>query len=73
MKSAYFIIHPGKNPPQNGCRLNYYYYYYYIIFFNEEAPVSHPPLSQIFSQNQPAAIILNIGSLRTLARFASYR
>ena len=38
MKSAYFTIHPGKNPPpQNGCRLK-------SVFF--KAPVSHPPLSQ---------------------------
>jgi hypothetical protein len=39
MKSAYFTIHPGKNPPpQNGCQLK-------SIFFSK-APVSHPPLSQ---------------------------
>jgi hypothetical protein len=40
MKSAYFTIHPGKNPPaQNGCRLKSGF----SIF---KAPVSHPPLSQ---------------------------
>ena len=39
MKSAYFTIHPGKNPPpQNGCWLKS------IVF--SKAPVSHPPLSQ---------------------------
>jgi hypothetical protein len=39
MKSAYFTIHPGKNPPpQNGCQLKS------VSFF--KAPVSYPPLSQ---------------------------
>jgi hypothetical protein len=39
MKSAYFIIHPGKNPPsQIGFRLKS------VLFL--KAPVSHPPLSQ---------------------------
>jgi hypothetical protein len=47
MKSAYFTIHPGKNPsPQNGCRL---------IFLR--ALVSHPPLSQFkrtfYKTNRP--------------------
>jgi hypothetical protein len=41
MKSSYFIIHPGKNPPpQNGCRLKS------VFFIKKKAPVSHPPLSQ---------------------------
>jgi hypothetical protein len=39
MKSAYFAIHPGKNPPpQNDCRLES------VSFF--KAPVSHPSHSQ---------------------------
>ena len=63
MRSAYFTIHPGKNPPpQNGCQLKP------VSFF--KASVSHPPLSQLnrnFSQNQPAAITLNTGSARTLS------
>ena len=25
MKSTYFTIHPGKNPPQNGCRLHIFH------------------------------------------------
>jgi hypothetical protein len=37
MKSAYFTIHPGKNPPpQNVCGLK--------SGFVLKAPVSHPPL-----------------------------
>jgi hypothetical protein len=50
MKSAYFTIHPSKNPPpQNGCRLKsvfifYFLFYLFIIIF--KVPVSHPPLSQ---------------------------
>jgi hypothetical protein len=41
MKTAYFIIHPGQNPPpQNGCRLKS------VFFFFFKTPVSHPPLSQ---------------------------
>jgi hypothetical protein len=40
MKSPYFTIHPGKNPPpQNGCWLK-------SVFVFLKAPVSHPPLSQ---------------------------
>jgi hypothetical protein len=39
MKSAYFAIHLGKNPPpQNDCRLRS------VLFL--KAPVSHPPFSQ---------------------------
>ena len=39
MKSAYFIIHLGKNPPpQNGCRLKS------VLFF--KTSFSHPPLSE---------------------------
>jgi hypothetical protein len=38
MKFTYFIINPGKNPPQNGCRLKS------VLFL--KALVSHPPLSQ---------------------------
>jgi hypothetical protein len=39
MKSTYFIIHMGKNPPpQNDCRLKF------VLFL--KAPVSRPPLSQ---------------------------
>jgi hypothetical protein len=39
MKSTYFIIYLGKNPPpQNGCRLKS------VLLL--KAPVSHPPLSQ---------------------------
>jgi hypothetical protein len=39
MKSAYFTIHPRKNPPpQNGCRLK--------SVSCLKAPVSHPPLFQ---------------------------
>jgi hypothetical protein len=41
MKSAYFTMPPGKNPPpQNGFRLKS------IFYFILKAPVSYPPLSQ---------------------------
>jgi hypothetical protein len=39
MKSAYFKIHPDKNPPPQWLPVE-------IRFFFGEAPVSHPPLSQ---------------------------
>jgi hypothetical protein len=43
MQSAYFTIHPGKNPPpQNGCQLKSAPLFLYI----KKALVSHPPLSQ---------------------------
>jgi hypothetical protein len=62
MKSTYFTIHLGNNPPQNGCRLKS------ILFL--KAPVSHAsstfPIQPDFSQNQPATITLNTGSPRTL-------
>jgi hypothetical protein len=64
MKSAYFTIHPGKNPPQQkGCRLK-------SVFFkikNTGFTSSTFPIQLDFSQNQLAAITLNTGSLRTLA------
>ena len=52
MKSTYFIIHLGKNPPpHNGCRLKP------VFFFKKK----------YFSQNQPAAMItLNTSSPWTL-------
>jgi hypothetical protein len=57
MKSAYFTIHLGKNPPlQNGCQLK--------SGFSLKAPVSTSstfPIQPDFSQNQPAAITLNTG------------
>ena len=62
MKSAYFTIHPGKNPPpQNGCRLK-------SVFFIKSAYTTSStfPIQPDFSQNQPAAITLNTGSPRTL-------
>jgi hypothetical protein len=58
MKSAYFIIHPGKNPPhQNGCRLKSVMFYIKSTSF----PSSTFPIQPDFSQNQPATITLNTG------------
>jgi hypothetical protein len=60
MKFTYFRIHPGKNPPQNGCRLKF------VIFFKSTSFTSSTfPIQPDFSQNQPAAITLNTGSPRT--------
>ena len=60
MKSVYFIIHLGKNPPpQNVCRLKSAFF---LIGFTS----STFPIQPDFSQNQPAAITLNTGSPRTL-------
>jgi hypothetical protein len=46
MKSAYFTIHPGKNPPpQNGCRLKS------VIFLKHRVHISTFPTQPDFSQN----------------------
>ena len=64
MKSAYFIIHLGKNPPpQNGCRLKSIF----LFIKNADFTSSTFPIQLDFSQNQPATITLNTGSPRTLA------
>jgi hypothetical protein len=62
MKSTYFTIHPGKNPPpQKGCRLKS------ICFLKSTGfPSSTFPIQPGFSQNQPAVITLNTGSRWTL-------
>ena len=61
MKSIYFTINPGKNPPlQNGLPVEIRF------LFQKKAPVftsSTFPIQSGFSQSQPAAITLNIGSL----------
>ena len=63
MKSAYFTIHPGKNPPpQNGCRLKFNFFFFKSTGFTS----STFPIRSDCSQNQPAAITLNTGSPRTL-------
>jgi hypothetical protein len=62
MKSVYFIIHLGKNPPpQNGRRLK-------SVSFKKNTgfTVSTFPIQLDFSQNQPATTTLNTGSSRTL-------
>jgi hypothetical protein len=62
MKSAYFAIHTGRNPPpQNGCRFK-------SGFFSKSTGFTSSifPFQPDFSQNQPAAITLNTGSPRTL-------
>jgi hypothetical protein len=62
MKSAYFTIHPDKDPPlQNGCRLKSVFVSKSTGFTSSTFPI--PP---DFSQNQPAAVTLNIGSPGTL-------
>ena len=64
MKSVYFAIHPGRNPPpQNGCRLKFVFIF---IFKSTGFTSSTFPIQPDFSQNQPAAITLNTGSPRTL-------
>ena len=62
MKSAYFTVHPDKNPPpRNRCRLKS------GIFFKSTGFTSSTfPIQPDFSQNQPAANTLNTGSPRTL-------
>ena len=66
MKFAYFIFHPGSNPPpQNGCRSKS------IDFFKSTGFTSSTfPIPPDFSQNQPAANTLNTGSPRTLYQFS---
>ena len=67
MKSAYFTIHPGKNPPpQNGCRL------ISNFFLNTGFASSTFPIQPDFSQNQLAVIAINTGSPRTLLRGTSH-
>jgi hypothetical protein len=68
MNSAYFTIHPGKNPPpQNGCRLKS------VVFFKSTGFTSSTfPIQPDFSQNQPAAITLNTGSPKTLIQSIAY-
>jgi hypothetical protein len=61
-KSAYFTIHPGKNPPpQNGCQSKSGFGFESTGFTSSTLPIQLD-----FSQNQPAAITLNTGSPRTL-------
>jgi hypothetical protein len=58
MKSAYFTIHMGKNPPpQIGCR---------FLFKSTDFTSSTFPIQPDFSQNQPAAITQNTSSPQTL-------
>ena len=65
LKSVYFTIHPGKNPPpQNGCRLKSILF---IYFKSTGFTSSTFPIEPDFSQNQPATITLNTGFPRTLA------
>jgi hypothetical protein len=64
MKSAYFTIPPGQNPPpQNGCWLELSVFLFKSTGFTS----STFPIQLDFSQNQPAAITLNTGSPRTLS------
>jgi hypothetical protein len=69
MKSAYFTIHPGKNPPpQNDCQLKsvFFFFKFFLNFKSTGFTSSTFPIHPDFSQNQPAAITLNTGSPRTL-------
>jgi hypothetical protein len=64
MKSAYFIIHSGKNPPpQNSCQLKSVF-----LFFVKSTGFTSStfPIHPDFSQNQPVAITLHTGSPQTL-------
>ena len=62
MKSLYFIIHLGRNPPpQNGCRLKSISFFKSIGFTSSTFPIQPG-----FSQNQPDASTLNTGSPRTV-------
>ena len=64
MKSAYFTIHLGKKPPpENNCWLKFILFY---LFKNIGFTSSTFPIQPNFLQNQPAAIPLKTGSLRTL-------
>jgi len=66
MKSTYFTIHPGKNPPpQNGCRLKSVFIHLFI-FKSTDFTSSTFPIQPNFPQNHPAAITLNTRSPRTL-------
>ena len=67
MNSAYFTIHLGKNPPQNGCRLKSFLFNFFFKSTGFTSSTS-PDRAPDFSQNQPAAITLNTGSPRTLSR-----
>ena len=67
-KSAYFTIHPSKNPPpHNGFWLKSVYFYLKNTGFTSFTF----PIQLNFSQNQLAAITLNAGSPRTLSRIVS--
>jgi hypothetical protein len=69
MKSAYFTIHPGKNPPpQNGCQLTSGFFFQSTGFTSSTFPIQPD-----FSQNQLAAITLNTGSPWTLKQEAVTR
>ena len=62
MKSTYFTMHPGKNPPlQNGCWLKYVFFLKGTGFTSSTFPIQ-----PYFSQNQPATMTLNTGSPWTL-------
>jgi hypothetical protein len=62
MKSAYFTIHPGKNPsPQNGCQLKSFFFSKSTGFTSSTFPIQPD-----FSQNQPGVITLNTGSPQPL-------
>jgi hypothetical protein len=63
MKSTYFTIHPGKNPPPQRWLLVEIRF----IVKNTGFTSSVFPIQPDFSQNQPAAITLNTGSPRTLS------
>ena len=66
MKSAYFTIHPGKNPlPQMVAGWNPIFFKY-IKIKSTGFTSSTFPIQPDFSQNQPAAITLNTGSPPTL-------
>jgi hypothetical protein len=62
MKSAYFTIHPGKNPPSQ----KWLPVEIRFVLKSTGFTSSTFPIQQDFSQNQPATITLNTNSPRTL-------
>jgi hypothetical protein len=71
MKSAYFTIHPGKNPSSS--KWLHVEIRFIFIFKSTGFTSSTFPIQPDFSQNQPAAITLNTGSPRTLIKSGTGR
>jgi hypothetical protein len=59
MKSTYFTIHPGKNPPpQNGCRLNFFLKHrFHILHFPNSTGLFTKPTGHHYTKYQFSADI----------------